>query len=291
MTVTIFEFVDQVIEHFSEVDDLLPLRRVSRQFKQVADRRICQLVLFAVSGNMNPGDGGMGVFEVTLSGEDLKASDKLLTVMDGESMFDDDNATYHNWYAGVGDGDLEDHLSDSSDGADPAVFLFVASEVVFADETWKVRCSPVDACSFRSGREDKVEFCAIAPGGKVQTTVLDEIQIDTSPPETKDSETLNENRTRIYYNLETVGPPDDERGTESSPTTGLQSKDHLNFTFQLQHLDVPMTVLLKAIPGWRVVEDDERNYDFYEDRYYDYDENGEDYDIDDDSDYWRRQSD
>jgi hypothetical protein len=291
MTAQFTDIAENVINEIDDILDLLPFRAVARGIKSLADRRICQIMLHSAS--TEPYEDiwsefvGMGMIRI-LSYDGPFASRRLIDDMVGRH--EDEVVTY---------GECHDP-QDSDDDVSMRHFseeeiCFVASQVIVeGDQGCKIRFRPQSPSALIITSRTHLKFyCAQPYGSRYSATMLDKAVIEPDPHEGEEMREVQSQLGSSFVIQPRIAQSDIETPAALSTFTEppLPPKSWL----ELVYLDTPLSLLLRGLPDWKVNRgngNDSDPWDYYESYYDEYHGRRsfeeESYDIDNDSDFWRR---
>ena len=274
------QFTDIAEYVFNEIDDILVLllfREVTRGIKTYADRRICQIILHAVSTEPDKAVlfEGMGLIRI-LS-------------YDGPSMATPycQHIDLVDRHGGVTYCDHDMHHSDDdfTRRACSEEISFVASQVIAeGNQGFKIRFrrQSASASDLIMTSRTHLQFCCTQPSGpRCGATILDNVIIEPDAHQGEERGVILSQLGSSFAIQQKIAEADNDAAAAAfSAFTELPFPQ--TFWFELVYIDTPVSLLLRGLPDWKVNDPDRWTYYGYEsDDYYwpSYD------DIDSDSDY------
>jgi hypothetical protein len=146
----------------------------------------------------------------------------------------------------------------------------------------------------------RLAYCASAADvPNMNAEMLDDILIDLDNDEERGiAMTISERGSSVYYQVRRMNAPSSHTtGKEVSPPdpTFKESQKSSQFTCEFLQLAVPLSLLLRGMQDWKTVDppgpepwDDYDRWDGYGSYYGCNTPDSDSYDIDNDSDFWRR---
>jgi hypothetical protein len=282
MTAQFTDIAENVFNRIDDILDLLPFRAVARDIKIYADRRICQIILHAVSrkSDVDSEFCEMGLIRVqAYDGPLAMLNDRHdrhpINYLIGPYEYEDGVVTYGGY-----DAPLRGYSEE----------ICLASQVIAeGGQGCKIRFRPQSPpVLLMTSRTHLQIYCTQHSGRSYDATMLDDVVIE---PDAHQGEEIREVLSELGSSFaiqRRIAEADNDTAADLLTFTELPFSQ--NSWLELIYIDTPLSLLLRGFPDWKVSRghgSDLWDGD-YDDDYYGGRSDEESYDIDNDSDFWRR---